>query len=159
MKHISKEFRKLISKGAGTLGFTAAVLAVAVLLSGCGGPTASTVDAGQLADGTYHGISSEDDNGAYGDVTITIKNGKITACAYVTYESDGGIKDEDYGKVNGEISNQDYYRKAQLAVDAMQTYADKLVEAQDPLKVDAVSGATNSYDQFQEAVSNALGAE
>jgi major membrane immunogen (membrane-anchored lipoprotein) len=107
-------------------------------------------------DGTYTGQSSEDENGAYGEVTIVVKDGVIEDCEYVTWQKDGTIKGEDYGKVNGEIDNQDFYDKAQLAVRAMQQYADELAEKKDVDEVDAVSGATNSYDQFREAVDEAL---
>lgn len=107
-------------------------------------------------DGVYIGKSSEDDLGAYGEVKITIEEGSIAECEYVTWQKDGSIKDENYGKVNGEISNQDYYDKAQLAVKAMTQYAEKLVEAQSLKGVDAISGATISYSQFVEAVNNAL---
>ncbi|SHI03152.1 Major membrane immunogen, membrane-anchored lipoprotein [Sporobacter termitidis DSM 10068] len=121
------------------------------LLTGCGG-------SGNAAykDGTYTGKSSEDDKGAYGEATIIIEGNKITDCKYVTWQKDGTVKDENYGKVNGEISNQDYYDKAQRAVEAMQQYAQKLVEVQKAADVDAVSGATISYNQFKEAVNSAL---
>jgi major membrane immunogen (membrane-anchored lipoprotein) len=122
-----------------------------LLLSGC-------KDSSNIAykDGTYIGKSSEDDRGAYGEVTITIKNAKITECNYVTWQKDGTIKDENYGKVNGEISNQEYYDKAQHAVAAMEQYAQKLVEVQKPEKVDSISGATIAFNQFNEAVNDAL---
>jgi major membrane immunogen (membrane-anchored lipoprotein) len=107
-------------------------------------------------DGTYTGKSGEDDQGAYGEVTITIQNGKISACEFVTWQKDGTIKDENYGKVNGEISNQEYYDKAQLAVEAMKQYALMLVKVQKVKDVDAISGATVACDQFYEAVNNAL---
>jgi major membrane immunogen (membrane-anchored lipoprotein) len=107
-------------------------------------------------DGTYVGKSSEDEDGAYGEVTITVEGGKIADCVYVTWQKDGTIKDENYGKVNGEISNQEFYDKAQLAVDAMEGYARQLAETGNLSDVDAVSGATISYDQFVEAVENAL---
>jgi major membrane immunogen (membrane-anchored lipoprotein) len=58
--------------------------------------------------------------------------------------------------VNGEISNQAYYDKAQLAVRAMEAYAQQYVATQDVKAVDAVSGATIAYDQFREAVGEAL---
>lgn len=129
------------------------ILALALLpLPGCSGGDRDIV----YKDGTYIGKSGEDDNGAYGEATITVEGGKITDCEYVTWQKDGTVKDENYGKVNGEISNQDYYDKAQLAVDAMEQYARQLVEVQRPEDVDAVSGATISYDQFNEAVSDAL---
>ncbi|ATW27391.1 FMN-binding protein [Candidatus Formimonas warabiya] len=123
-----------------------------LLLSGCGNGS----DSSAYQDGTYTGKSSPDDRGAYGEATVTIADHKITACTYVTRQKDGTVKDEEYGKVNGEISNQDYYDKAQLAVKAMQQYARQLVEVQKPEDVDAVSGATIAYDQFMEAVKNAL---
>jgi major membrane immunogen (membrane-anchored lipoprotein) len=120
-----------------------------LLLTACGGTTA-------YRDGVFVGTSAEDDTGAYGEVTITIADGEIVDCAFVTWQSDGTVKGENYGKVNGEISNQDYYDKAQLAVDAMSRYAEQLRETKKLSGVDAVSGATNSYDQFTEAVENAL---
>jgi major membrane immunogen (membrane-anchored lipoprotein) len=124
--------------------FTAGLL----LLSACGKSA--------LKDGVYSGRSSPDDTGAYGEATVTVSGGKIDACDFVTWQKDGTIKGEDYGKVNGEISNRAYYDKAQLAIRAMETYAARYVEKQDLKYVDAVSGATNSYDQFIEAVEEAL---
>ncbi len=107
-------------------------------------------------DGIYTGKSSQDERGAFGEATLIIDDNEITDCQYVTWQKDGTVKDENYGKVNGEISNQDYYRQAQLAVNAMKQYEKKLVEVQKPEKVDAISGATIAYDQFSEAVENAL---
>jgi major membrane immunogen (membrane-anchored lipoprotein) len=107
-------------------------------------------------DGVYAGKSSSDDTGAYGEVTVTITGGKISECRFITIQKDGSIKDENYGKVNGEISNADYYNKAQLAVRAMEQYARELVERQSLDKIDAVSGATIAWNQFVEAVGNAL---
>jgi major membrane immunogen (membrane-anchored lipoprotein) len=124
-------------------------LLVAVLaLSGCGKPG--------YQDGTYTGKSGPDDDGAYGEVTITVAGDRITACEFVTWQRDGSIKDADYGKINGEISNQSYYDKAQLAVRAMEKYAGDLGRAGNLEGVEAVSGATIAYDQFREAVGEAL---
>ncbi len=121
-----------------------------LLVSGC------KADPVAYQDGTYIGKSGEDDRGAYGEVTITLKQNKITDCAYITWQKDGTIKDENYGKVNGEVSNQEFYDKAQLAVRAMQRYAEQLVEVQTLEGVDAISGATIAFDQFQQAVHEAL---
>jgi major membrane immunogen (membrane-anchored lipoprotein) len=123
-----------------------------LLLSGCKNSSRDVA----YKDGTYIGKSSEDDRGAYGEATITIKGNQITDCKYVTWQKDGAVKGENYGKVNGAISNQDYYDKAQLAVKAMKQYAEKLVEVQNLEDVDAISGATIAYNQFNEAVSSAL---
>ncbi|MDR1134701.1 MAG: FMN-binding protein [Clostridiales Family XIII bacterium] len=124
------------------------ILFVLILLSGCGSPV--------YIDGAYTGVSSADDDGAYAEVNITVEDGKISSCDYVTIQSDGAVKDADYGKINGEVSNQDYYNKAQLAVAAMGQYARDLVDMGDISDVDVVTGATIAYDQFREAVADAL---
>jgi major membrane immunogen (membrane-anchored lipoprotein) len=118
------------------------------LFAGCAAPA--------YKDGAYTGRSGADDTGAYGEVTLTIAGGKVTDCRFVTWQKDGTIKDADYGKVNGEISNQAYYDKAQLAVRAMQQYAAQYLETQDLKALDAVSGATIAYNQFIEAAEIAL---
>jgi major membrane immunogen (membrane-anchored lipoprotein) len=119
-----------------------------LLAAGCGG--------GGYRDGVYPGRSGEDDTGAWGEVRITIEAGKVRDCEFVTWQKDGRVKDAEYGKINGEISNQVYYDKAQLAVEAMKKYTAEYLEAGDLKAVEAVSGATISYDQFLEAVENAL---
>jgi major membrane immunogen (membrane-anchored lipoprotein) len=108
------------------------------------------------SDGVYSGVSAADDKGAFGEVSVTVAGGRITECRYVTRQRDGSVKDADYGKVNGEVSNVDFYNKAQLAVRAMDEYARSLVETQSVNDIDAISGATIAYDQFTEAVSAAL---
>ena len=133
--------------------FFALCLAVG-LLAGCGG-------ADSYKDGTYTGKSTvfEGDEGegdGYGVVTLTIEGGAITACDFKTYEPDGTLKDEDYGKQNGEIANQDYYNKAQKALAGANEYAKILVEVGDYHAIDSISGATISYNQFMEAVDDAL---
>ncbi len=140
-------------KRRATIAF-AAVLALA--LTGCGAKT--------YADGTYTAQSQEyvnDDEdetagNGYGVVTLTITDGKISACEFKTYELDGTQKDEDYGKENGEVANKDFYNKAQKALAACDKYAQALVDAGDLSGVDAISGATVNYNEFREAVGEAL---
>ena len=129
-----------------------------VVLTGCG-------SGGRYKDGTYTAQSSmyesledEEDEGGegYGIVTITIKDNTITGCEFTTYMPDGTVKDEEYGKKDGEIANQDYYNKAQRAVKGSQNYAEQLAAKGDLKQVDAVSGATISYKEFNEAVELAL---
>lgn len=120
----------------------------------------------EVADGTYtaqsavyEGLTDEDgEEGGegYGEVTITVKDNVITACEFTTYMPDGTPKDENYGKEDGEIRNQDYYNKAQRAVKASQNYAEQLAAKGDLSQVDAITGATISYDEFKEAVGLAL---
>ena len=127
------------------------------VLAGCGGSKKS------YADGTYEGKSSvyenndgTDDGNGYGVVTITIKDGAITECTYQTYETDGTLKDEDYGKQDGVIANKDYYTKAQRANAACAEYATELMSSGELDDVDVISGATINYDEFKEAVEAAL---
>lgn len=132
------------------------VLLIGALFCGCGEKT--------YKDGTYTGQSAvfegdEEGNGdGYGVVTLTIKDNKITACEFKTYEPDGTLKDENYGKVNGEVMNQDFYNKAQKAVQGSAQYASLFLESGslNPTDVDAITGATYSYDQFTDAVWSAL---
>lgn len=132
------------------------VLSLALLaLSGCGG-------AASYADGTYEGKSEmyEDNEGGdgdgYGVVNLTIAGGVITDCSFSTFQLSGDPKDAEYGKEGGIIANQDYYNKAQRAVQACDQYAQELVEAGELKGVDAISGATINYNQFQDAVKDAL---
>jgi major membrane immunogen (membrane-anchored lipoprotein) len=126
-----------------------AVLAVMVLTN-CKGPA--------YQDGAWSGKSGEDDTGAWGEITITIKQGAVTGCVFITRQKDGTVKAEDYGKINGEISNPDFYEKAQLAVRAMKRYAQQYAETGRLDAVDSVSGATIAYNQFMEAAERALAA-
>lgn len=109
-----------------------------------------------LKDGTFEGVSSKDDEGAYGKVKIIINNEKIEEVEFQTIQKDGSIKDSEYGKRNGTIVNQNFYNKAQLAVNAMKNYGQELEEKQSLDEVEVISGATISYNQFKEAVEAAL---
>ena len=129
----------------------------ALLLSGCGANYADGAYTAQSS--VYEGIEDEDgDEGGdgYGVVTITVKDNVIVDCEFTTYMTDGTVKDAEYGKKDGEIANQDYYNKAQRAVQASRNYAEQLAAKGDLKQVDAISGATISYDEFKEAVRLAL---
>lgn len=137
--------------------FVGVVLLAAAVVTGCGGKDVS------YKDGTYEGKSSvyenedgSDDGNGYGVVHLTIEDGAIVDCSFVTYEVDGTEKGEDYGKEDGRIANKDYYNKAQKANAACAEYAAMLVENGQLDGIDAISGATINYDEFVEAVENAL---
>jgi major membrane immunogen (membrane-anchored lipoprotein) len=100
--------------------------------------------------------SGADDTGAWGEISVTVREGRVAACTFITRQKDGTVKGEDYGKINGEISSADFYEKAQLAVRAMERYAKQFAETGSLEKVDAVSGATVSHSQFVEAAEGAL---
>ncbi|MBR1472034.1 MAG: FMN-binding protein [Lachnospiraceae bacterium] len=135
----------------------AAMMAGSILLAGCGG------DDTAYKDGTYEGRSSvyhtdegSDEGNGYGVVTITVTGGKIANCVYKTYEEDGTEKGEDYGKEDGRIANKDFYNKAQKANAACAEYANMLVQNGQLKGIDAISGATINYNEFVEAVNDAL---
>lgn len=107
-------------------------------------------------DGTYKAYSSEDEEGAYGEITITITDGKISDCTYLTWQADGSVKDENYGKVYKGVESEEYYKTAQAAVAASKQYAADLKDFGDLELVDGISGATRSYNQFTEAATLAL---
>ncbi len=134
-----------------------AVVLTAGVITGCGGKSVS------YKDGTYEAQSSvyenddgTDDGNGYGVVSVTIKDGKITDCTFTTYEKDGTLKDEEYGKEDGRIANKDYYNKAQKANAACAEYASMLVQNGQLDGIDAISGATINYKEFKEAVEEAL---
>lgn len=106
----------------------------------------------KLEEGTYEGRSTPDSRGAYSTVTIEVSDGKIASAEFLQYNADGTLKDESYGEEAGEES----YKKAQDALKFSQQYSEKLVETQDVEKVDAVTGATSSWKQFQEAAKDAV---
>ena len=137
-----------------------------MMLAGCGREATvdhsghdmshATTPTGTYKDGTYTAKSSPDERGAVGEIILTIGQGKITQADYKGIQKDGKVKDIDYGKTNGKIENQDFYKKAQQGLKGAMTYGPKLVETQDVDKVDSVSGATLSYKQFSEAGHKAL---
>ena len=108
-------------------------------------------------DGVYKAVSGiTDDWGGTAEVTITVNDGKITACELLLYEKDGTLKGEDYGKTDGVIKNAGLYKIAQDAIKNAAKYGMKLVETQQLDKVDAISGATVSHELFQNAAGIAL---
>lgn len=150
-----KKYQALLATGAVT----------ASLLTGCGSDPAQqgSSHAGHeghqpqhYKDGTYTAQSSPDWRGGVGEINLTILEGKIVKADYRGIQKDGKPKDADYGKTNGKIENPEFYKKAQVAVKASAQYGPQLLEKQSLDEVDAISGATVSYQQFMEAGQKAL---
>ena len=159
--------------GRKSLTLVLGVACAAALFAGCGDDAAKNepkdggaqgvavkkiadIDLSQAKDGTYNAESSENSEYGHGKIAITIKDHKIESATYFGVDKDGTIKGEDYGTKNGQVSDAQNYKKAQNAVKANATYGAQLVERQQPGKVDAISGATISYEQFIEASTKAL---
>ncbi|MDO5695540.1 MAG: FMN-binding protein [Eubacteriales bacterium] len=145
-----------------------AVLAVAFLtvlnLSGCGkvsykdGTYTAHVDANDVPKEEFDEFEESEDNPSgstvlgEADVTIVIKDGKITSCEYKAKDAKGQPKDENYGRDGAPLSQ----KKAQKAVAGLKEYCNQLVEKQNINDVDTVTGATISYDEFIEVAKAAL---
>ncbi len=110
-----------------------------------------------LKDGVYSGTSRAIyiDEPLYGSTRITIEDGQITKVDYTIRDS---TKHEFF---NGEYEkymegNELYIQQCRNDWKAMHSYPDSLLKYQDLDKVDAISGATWSYNIFRASALEAL---
>lgn len=94
---------------------------------------------------TATATSQADDQGSSATLSVTWEGDKIIGVQWNEYTG-GEPKDENYGKDLGE----ELYKSAQDALKGSATYPEQLLDKQDIDQVDAVSGATNSYDNFKQ---------
>ena len=143
----------------------AVLLSIGVMLVGCGdekkdapkdaakpAAQAVSVDLTGAKDGTFAADSSEHAQLGHSHVELTIENGAIAKVVHTGFDKDGKQKDENYGADKPEGVR----KKAQVAYKAIGSYASQLESKKDLAKVDAIAGATVSYDQFNEAVTKAV---
>jgi major membrane immunogen (membrane-anchored lipoprotein) len=108
-------------------------------------------------DGTYEGKSRAKYiyEPYWGSVHLTLKNGLFTEINFVIRDSNlHETFDEKYEKhFEG---NPEYIQQSRNDWKGVQTYPKKLSEKQDINKIDAISGATWSYNIFRESVNEAL---
>ena len=109
-------------------------------------------DLNTLNDGVYTAKSSTHTLLGHSEITLTIKDHRITDVQFAGYTIDGRLKEADYG----DDKDSTLQKKAKIAVKAMQSYAEQLKEKQSLDEVDAVTGATVSYEQFMESAQIAL---
>ncbi|AOH47705.1 MAG: FMN-binding protein [Centipeda sp. (in: firmicutes)] len=141
------------------------LLSIGGMITGCGdekkdapksdakpAAEAVSVDLTGAKDGTYAADSSEHAQLGHSHVELTIENGAITKVVHTGFDKDGKVKDENYGADKPEGVR----KKAQNAYKAIGSYASQLESKKDLAKVDAIAGATVSYDQFNEAVAKAV---
>ena len=138
-----------------------AILTISMVMSGCGEDPNQDSDSSSIdlsldlsnaKDGIFEGESSLDRALGRGYVVIEIKDHKIVNADYIGRDLFGHVKDENYGGDQGSAD----YRKAQVAVKAIDKYVMQLADTQSLEQVDAISGATVSYIQFVEAVKSAV---
>ena len=143
----------------------AVLLSIGGMITGCGdekkdapksdakpAAQAVSVDLTGAKDGTYAADSSEHAQLGHSHVELTIENGAITKVVHTGFDKDGKVKDENYGADKPEGVR----KKAQNAYKAIGSYASQLESKKDLAKIDAIAGATVSYDQFNEAVAKAV---
>jgi len=95
-------------------------------------------------DGVYTGKSDKDERGGYGEIKITIADGKITDVEYTEYTSDGKPKTKENGYE---------YEKA---MEAFKELPKQLIETQNVNEIDDYSGATGTTEKFRTAAKRAL---
>jgi len=108
-------------------------------------------------DGTYEGKSRAKYiyEPFWGNVHFTLKGGLLTDINFVIRDSslhetfDGNYEKHFEG-------NQEYIQQSRNDWKGVQTYPKKLSEKQDINKVDAISGATWSYNIFKASVNEAM---
>ena len=143
----------------------AVLLSIGVMLTGCGdekkeapkeaakpAAQAVSIDLTGAKDGTFSADSAEHPQLGHSHVELTIAGGAITKVVHTGFDKDGKVKDENYGADKPEGVR----KKAQNAYKAIGSYASQLESKKDLAKVDAIAGATVSYDQFNEAVAKAV---
>ncbi|WP_368251047.1 extracellular electron transfer flavoprotein PplA [Enterococcus sp. 2201sp1_2201st1_B8_2201SCRN_220225] len=97
-----------------------------------------------MQDGTYSLKELNDKNGYHVEFSITTKDGKITESNYDYKDADGNSKadDEEYEtsmKEKAGIGPKEYIAK----------FNEELLAKQNPSSIDVVTGATHSFDAFQ----------
>lgn len=113
--------------------------------------------AARYKDGTYIGISRAKYiyEPYWGCVHLTLKNGVFTEISFVVRDSNlHEMFDGNYEKhFEG---NAEYIQQSRNDWKGVQTYPKMLSEKQDTDKLDAISGATWSYNIFKASVNEAL---
>ena len=128
------------------------LLCAAVLLLAASVGAAFWLKGGGYKDGLYEGEYRSGEGNESTRAVLEIRGGRIVACQLIAVDSEGRVKDENYGKDGSEKN----YRLCQIAVQGMRQYPGMLIETQDIDAVDAVSGATVTLKEFRLAVRQAL---
>ena len=139
--------------------FICAVAGVTVL-GGCGS-SGENEKGNALNPGVYTGQSStadDEEGGGYAIVKLTVgDDNKIENVTFDTFEKNGKKKFTENGApADPESDDPEYLKMMKDAWEACETYRTQFLETGDTGKIDAISGATLSYDQFKEAVDIAL---
>ena len=121
-----------------------ALLLAAALLTACGGGTG-------LKDGYYTAQAAEFNHGWKEYITIMVKGGSIVSVEYNAENPSGFIKSWDNAYMQNMLHSNGTYPN-----EYTRFYAGQLLEGQGQGSIDAISGATSSYNSFQKLASAVL---
>ena len=111
----------------------------------------------RYTDGNYSGTSRAiyTDEPYYGCTKIAIENGKIIKVEFIVRDSSKHENfDEKYEKHFAD--NEEYVKQCRNDWKGVQSYPDSLLKYQDLNKLDAISGATWSFQIFKASAQEAL---
>jgi len=108
-------------------------------------------------DGTFSGKSQDTytDEPYWGFVTINLKNGSITGVSFSIKDTALNEKFDSLYEKHFE-GNEVYIQQCRNDWKGVQIYPEKLMKVQEIDKLDAISGATWSYNIFKASVKDAL---
>lgn len=106
---------------------------------------------GKYYPGFYSAESDYDSHGYKAYAALLIKNGKVANAWFGEFDKDGAVKsaNETYSNIMKQVSGV-------TPAEAERALAQSLVAKQDPAKVDAVTGATDTSKLFKELMTKAL---
>lgn len=110
------------------------------LFTACGDTTAET----ELQDGYYTAQASAFSHGWKEYITILVKSGNIVSVEYNAENASGFIKSWDSNYMQNMLHSNGTYPN-----EYTRYYAGQLLEGQGEGSVDALTGATSSYNSFQ----------
>lgn len=110
-----------------------------ILLTACGGKTTEN----KLQDGYYTAQAAEFSHGWKEYITIMVKGGSIVSVEYNAENASGFIKSWDSSYMQTMLSAQGTYPN-----EYTRYYAGQLQEGQGEGTIDALTGATSSYNSF-----------
>jgi major membrane immunogen (membrane-anchored lipoprotein) len=134
------------------IGITASLTISLMIITSChrsGGPI--------YVDGTYTGESRSiyTAESYYGITTISVKNGMISNVEFEVLDKEKNeVFDEKYENHYKDIP--EYIQQCQNDWQGVQTYPAKFLKVQDIDKVDAITGATWSYNLFKASLAVAM---
>lgn len=136
------------------LSLTLVAVLVVAMAAGCAPktePAAAPPAANEASykDGTYTAKGDTDERGWTPEITVVVKDGKISE---VTYDETRGMyksEDAEYIKSFKDAKNVD-------VVETYKQFGEALVAAQDSEKVAAISGATGSFTNFKTLAAEAI---